>query len=192
MLMEVGERWVKRASLNFFISTDFSFDKLTNIMTKITILTMTIDDWHYIDKYTKGGAHAFAPFWPQRSYPCQCLSCCWGILWSSIQWWGNIMTLIHLIINFSYWSTTSLFFTPLKMVTVWLDDMNTKLNDINHPGASLGSSCWDLVRGWSDFIEGSLAGNRVVIRLIMMLLGVVMMLMMMVKWWPAFTTCKLI
>ena len=46
------------------------------------------------------------------------------------------------------------------MVTVWLDDMNTKLNDINHPGASLGSSCWYLARGWRGVIEGSLAGNR--------------------------------
>ena len=41
-----------------------------------------------------------------------------------------------------------------------MDDINTKLNDINHPGASLGSSCWYLVRGWSGLIEGSLAGNR--------------------------------
>ena len=38
--------------------------------------------------------------------------------------------------------------------------MNTKLNDINFEGASLGSSCWYLVRGWSGLIEGSLAGNR--------------------------------
>ena len=70
------------------------------------------------------------------------------------------MTLIHFIINISYWSTTSRFFTPLKMDTVWLDDMNAKLNDIKYPGASLGSSCWYLVRGWSGFIQGSLAGNR--------------------------------
>ena len=41
-----------------------------------------------------------------------------------------------------------------------MDDINTKLNDINHPGAGLGSSCWYLVRGWSGLIEGSLAGNR--------------------------------
>ena len=79
---------------------------LTNSQTlwlKMTILTMTIDDWHYIDKYTKGGAHAFAPFWPQRSYPWQCLPCCRGIFWSSILWWGNIMTLLHLIlIDFTF------------------------------------------------------------------------------------------
>ena len=40
------------------------------------------------------------------------------------------------------------------------DDINTKLNDINHPGGGLGSSCWYLGRGWSGLIEGSLAGNR--------------------------------
>ena len=41
-----------------------------------------------------------------------------------------------------------------------MDDINTKLIDMNHPGAGLGSSCWYLVRGWSGLIEGSLAGNR--------------------------------
>ena len=66
-----GWRKVSKRNINpqFFNSTDFSCDNVTNIMTKN----------NNIDKYTKGGAHAFGPFWPKRSNPWQCLSCCRGI-----------------------------------------------------------------------------------------------------------------
>ena len=82
----------KNSNPQFFISTDFPCDNVTNITTKNDNI-LTIDNWKIIDKYTKGGAHAFGPFWPKRSNPWQCLSCCRGIFWSSILWWGNIMTL---------------------------------------------------------------------------------------------------